>query len=280
MAEEKRDSPFTLALFAGGIAGTSVDVSMHPLDTMKTRLQSTEGFWKAGGFRGMYKGISSAAIGSAPGAAAFFSTYESVKQVQKGFTKEGEEHWLHHAFASSCGEVAACLIRVPSQICTQRLQVGQFASLPEVVSHTLKTDGPLGFYRGYGTTVAREIPFAFIQFPIYEQLKASWSLYQGEQTGPIQGAMCGSAAGAVAGGLTTPLDVCKTRIMLEKPQEGVPKKYASTVATMRTIAQEEGAMALYNGVVPRVGWITVGGFVFFGAYEAATKGLWKTGMWG
>ena len=31
--------PFTLALFAGGIAGTTVDVVMYPLDTLKTRLQ-------------------------------------------------------------------------------------------------------------------------------------------------------------------------------------------------------------------------------------------------
>ena len=41
MGEGENDNkvPFTLALVAGGIAGTTVDVVMYPLDTLKTRLQ-------------------------------------------------------------------------------------------------------------------------------------------------------------------------------------------------------------------------------------------------
>lgn len=44
------------ALGAGGVAGLSVDVALFPLDTLKTRLQSPNGFIGAGGFRGIYKG--------------------------------------------------------------------------------------------------------------------------------------------------------------------------------------------------------------------------------
>lgn len=51
---------------AGGLAGTAVDVSIFPFDTVKTRLQSAEGFWRAGGFKGVYSGLASAALGSAP----------------------------------------------------------------------------------------------------------------------------------------------------------------------------------------------------------------------
>ena len=67
---------FATALVAGGFAGTSVDVALFPIDTLKTRLQSPQGFLKAGGFRGIYNGLGAAAAGSAPGAALFFSTYE------------------------------------------------------------------------------------------------------------------------------------------------------------------------------------------------------------
>lgn len=49
------------------MAGTAVDVALFPLDTIKTRLQSSEGFLKAGGLRGVYNGLSAAAVGSAPG---------------------------------------------------------------------------------------------------------------------------------------------------------------------------------------------------------------------
>jgi Mitochondrial carrier protein len=37
------------------------------------------GFLKAGGFTGVYRGLSAAAVGSAPGAAVFFSSYETLK---------------------------------------------------------------------------------------------------------------------------------------------------------------------------------------------------------
>jgi len=274
----KQESPFSLALIAGGCAGTSVDVALFPLDTIRTRMQSAEGFFKSGGFKGVYNGLSSAALGSAPGAAAFFATYETMKSVIKRNT--GSEHWTHHAAASSCGEVAACLIRVPTEVLKQNMQVGHYSSLPEAVAGTYKSGGLIGgFYNGFGTTIAREIPFAFIQFPIYEALKKTWAGYQGKETNPIQGAACGSAAGAFAGAVTTPLDVCKTRIMLEQPAEGVPKKYTGTYQALRTIAMEEGSMALFNGVAPRVMWITIGGFIFFGAYEQATSLCWKTGAW-
>ena len=54
---------------AGGLAGTSVDLLFFPIDTVKTRLQSAQGFAEAGGFRGIYKGVGSVIVGSAPGGA-------------------------------------------------------------------------------------------------------------------------------------------------------------------------------------------------------------------
>jgi hypothetical protein len=74
---------FFTALVAGGMAGTSVDVALFPIDTLKTRLQSPQGFLKAGGFKGIYNGLGAAAVGSAPGAALFFSTYE-VRELDRG----------------------------------------------------------------------------------------------------------------------------------------------------------------------------------------------------
>lgn len=277
MAEEG-GVPFTLALIAGGIAGTSVDVALHPLDTFRTRLQSTEGFWKAGGFKGAYKGITSAAIGSAPGAAMFFSTYETAKKVLKKLYGDND-HWTQHAAASSCGEVMACMVRVPTAIVTQNMQVGRYATMNEAITSTWKSGGARAFYMGYGTTVIREIPFSFIQFPIYEQLKKSWAGWQGSETNPVQGAACGSVAGSIAAALTCPLDVCKTRIMLEKVEEGAARRYSGTMTTLKIIHAEEGVPGLFKGLSPRVMWISIGGFIFFGAYEGAQKALWKTGAW-
>ena len=58
---------FAAALLAGGLAGMAVDTAFFPIDTLKTRLQAQEGFVKAGGFSGVYRGLGSAVVGSAPG---------------------------------------------------------------------------------------------------------------------------------------------------------------------------------------------------------------------
>lgn len=57
---------YVACMLGGGMAGTAVDVALYPLDTIKTRLQSEAGFWRSGGFAGVYRGLSSAAAGSAP----------------------------------------------------------------------------------------------------------------------------------------------------------------------------------------------------------------------
>lgn len=279
--EENSDAnkvPFTLALIAGGCAGTTVDVALYPLDTLRTRMQAPEGFFKAGGFSGVYNGVMATALGAAPGAAFFFSAYEGMKPKLQALNG-GKEHPLQHSCAASCGEVAACLVRVPTAVVTQRMQVGQYKHYGEAMKAIYGEAGLATFYTGYWTTVAREIPFSFIQFPIFEGLKKAWRGMQGSDTTPNQGAICGAISGAISSAVTTPLDVVKTRMMLgSKNAAGEP--YVGTLNSLRTIAAEEGFLALFKGIGPRVGWITIGGYVFFGAYEKSMEMLWRSGVWG
>lgn len=60
-------TPFSHSLLAGALAGTAVDTLFFPLDTLKTRAQSHAGFKASGGFVGVYRGLGSAVVGSAPG---------------------------------------------------------------------------------------------------------------------------------------------------------------------------------------------------------------------
>ena len=62
----------------------------------------------------------------------------------------------------------------------------------------------------------------------------------------------------VAALATTPLDVVKTRMMLGS-KNAAGEAYVGTLHSLRTIAVEEGVGALFKGIGPRVGWITIGG---------------------
>lgn len=177
--------------------------------------------------------------------------------------------------AASMGEVAACLVRVPTEVVKAKMQTsGGSGGLADTVRQVITQErhGPLGFvmgglYRGFGITLFREIPFAMIQFPLYERSK-QWIANQYNQPSgatPIQGAVCGSVSGGIAAALTTPLDVVKTRLMLGSDKSGKP--YANAMDVLRRSVSEEGASVLLQGIQPRVMWISIGGFVFFGAYE-------------
>ncbi|RLN87619.1 hypothetical protein BBJ28_00005253 [Nothophytophthora sp. Chile5] len=194
---------------------------------------------------------------------------------------------------------AACLVRTPTEIVKQRMQTGVYQSLPEALNAIRSAQGIAGFYRGYWSMIAREIPFSFIQFPLWEGLKVGlyrhrrrmyaiegrltrgnnsrasvfeqykWSTQQNAPVSSLQGAVCGSIAGGVAACITTPLDVVKTRLMLGKDAKGV--QYHGTLDTFSRVYKEEGVKRLFSGVGPRTMWISIGGFVFFGMYEKSTS---------
>ncbi|CAG7642963.1 unnamed protein product, partial [Allacma fusca] len=71
---------------AGSAAGTAVDVILFPLDTIKTRLQSSNGFWKSGGFAGIYRGLGPAFLGSAPNGSCSYISNVTVLMCRKVHT--------------------------------------------------------------------------------------------------------------------------------------------------------------------------------------------------
>jgi solute carrier family 25 (mitochondrial S-adenosylmethionine transporter), member 26 len=54
--------------------------------------------------------------------------------------------------------------------------------------------------------------------------------------------------------------------MLGADQHGVP--YRGVTDVLQRTWTQDGPMALWRGFQPRVFWISLGGFVFLGAYEA------------
>ncbi|GLD69927.1 S-adenosylmethionine mitochondrial carrier protein, partial [Lates japonicus] len=167
---ERRE--FVASLVAGGCAGMCVDLTLFPLDTIKTRLQSQQGFYKAGGFRGIYAGVPSAAVGSFPNAAAFFVTYECTKSLLGAGGAVAAPHVapVTHMLAASLGEIVAVL--------SVSHRGGQTKNPSFLIHHSVtccwlhsREEGVLRLVQGFGSIVLREIPFSLVQFPLWEYLK-------------------------------------------------------------------------------------------------------------
>lgn len=200
-------------------------------------------------------------------ASLFFITYETSKarlQQVKLLNDSRSGHIIGHVFAASLGEVVSCSVRVPYEILKMRSQTTN-VQLVGIVKDILAKEGFVGLYRGFLSTILRDIPFSAVQYPIWELLKAHHSRRHHQQVNAFQSALYGSIAGAVAAFVTTPMDVAKSRIMLAGKAESLAS--GNVLGALNQIIAEKGIRGCFAGVVPRVIWISMGAAIFLGSYE-------------
>lgn len=268
MGEEKPFDFFQSLMdgtIAGGTAGVVVETALYPIDTIKTRLQAARG----GGqivLKGLYSGLAGNLAGVLPASAAFLGVYEPTKQKLLRLLPENLSA-VAHLTAGALGGAAASLIRVPTEVIKQRMQTGQFASAPDAVRLIVSKEGYKGLYAGYRSFLLRDLPFDAIQFCLYEQLRLGYKMAAKRELNDPENAVIGAFAGALTGAITTPLDVIKTRLMIQ----GSGNQYKGIVDCVKTIVREEGAPALLKGIGPRVMWIGIGGSIFFGVLESTKR---------
>ncbi|KAI1498925.1 mitochondrial carrier domain-containing protein [Biscogniauxia marginata] len=252
--------PILHSMIAGGFGGTTGDMLMHSLDTVKTRQQgdphippkySTLGssyytIWRQEGIRrGLYGGWLPAMMGSFPGTVLFFGTYEWSKRRMLDY---GIQSHVSYLTAGFIGDFAASIVYVPSEVLKTRLQLQGRYNNPffksgynyrgtfDAARTIIRTEGLSELFSGYKATLYRDLPFSALQFMFYEQFQ-SWAreLKQSRDIGKRLEFLTGAAGGGLAGVLTCPLDVVKTRLQTQidaVPVAGKPKDRASADAKM------------------------------------------------
>jgi hypothetical protein len=125
-------------------------------------------------------------------------------------------------------DFAASFIYVPSEVLKTRLQLQGRYNNPyfnsgynyKGFSHAAKTiyrrEGFSALFYGYKATIFRDLPFSALQFTFYEQGQEwarKWK--QSRDIGLPLELLTGAAAGGLAGVITCPLDVVKTRIQTQ-----------------------------------------------------------------
>ncbi|PNX99746.1 calcium-binding mitochondrial carrier protein aralar1-like, partial [Trifolium pratense] len=211
--------------FSGALAGICVSCCLHPVDTIKTVVQSCRAEQRSifyigksiisdRGFPGLYRGITTNIACSAPISAVYTFTYESVKAALLPYLPK-ENYSFAHCVGGGCASIATSFIFTPSERIKQQMQVGShYRNCWDVLIGIIRNGGLSSLYAGWRAVLCRNIPHSMIKFYTYESLKQvmpSSSI----QSHTFQTLVCGGLAGTTAALFTTPFDVIKTRLQTQ-----------------------------------------------------------------
>ncbi|KAI7139524.1 hypothetical protein KC344_g9242, partial [Hortaea werneckii] len=247
--EESRP-PYLHAMLAGGLGGTIGDMLMHSLDTVKTRQQGDPhlppkytsmgtSYWtimrQEGVGRGLYGGWLPAFIGSFGGTLIFFGCYEGSKRYL--IDTAGVAPSVAYFSSGFVADLAASPLYVPTEVLKTRLQLQgrwnnpyftsgyNYRSTYHALRTIIRTEGLREMFSGYKATLFRDLPFSALQFAFYEQ-EQKWAKEwagPGKDIGLAAEILTGATAGGMAGVITCPMDVVKTRVQTELDPEVAAK---------------------------------------------------------
>ncbi|KAJ7179072.1 mitochondrial carrier [Mycena filopes] len=205
--DDSRDISGVSRFLSGGIGGISSQLSIYPIETLKTQMMSNAGelkhgnalakggaealkrvqpklliaarhLWALGGVRAYYRGLTIGLVGVFPYSAIDMSTFEALKLAYLRSTGKDEPGVLALlAFGSISGSVGATSV-YPLNLVRTRLQASgstghpqKYTGVWDVASKTFERDGWRGFYRGLFPTLAKVVPAVSISYVVYESSK-------------------------------------------------------------------------------------------------------------
>ncbi|CAK8992844.1 unnamed protein product [Durusdinium trenchii] len=275
-AAQKKKAHWAVSFMAGFCSGaTEVSVTM-PLDTVKTFCQvnrtgmgpmaGARQIYQLKGFQGFYFGLPAVLLQVAGKGAIRFTAFEQFKflmhltPVPKGS--------IDFLAGIGAGFAEAFLWTTP----TERLKVlrqndiksglNRYSSLVGSIRTVATEHGITGLYAGIGATGIRQASGVGVRFALYGRVKAAIT---SDPPQMWQSAMAGGITGCCSTLLNNPIDVIKSRI---EAQDGKTKEYTGTIQAFRAILKQEGFMAFYKGIAPRLMKISIGQAITFSAYEA------------
>lgn len=273
---------------SGGCAGF-VEVSiMHPLDLIKTRFQIQRGpddphrysslrdccrkMYRTEGALSFYKGILPPLLAETPKRAVKFFTYEKYKIMFANIGSLSDSVVITLAGLSS-GLTEAVIInpfevvKVQLQADRRNVQRSTFATAKDIIAH----DGVSALlFKGITSTLGRHGIFNMIYFSFYFNMRSVIPEFEDKTLDFARKFAIGLCAGVLGSCINIPFDVAKSRIQGPQPVPG-QVKYRTCFATIRTIYMEEGYLALYKGLLPKILRLGPGGAIMLLVNEYAFK---------
>jgi solute carrier family 25 (mitochondrial citrate transporter), member 1 len=265
--------------------GTNVvQAPLGPIGTAK-RIINREGF------RALYKGLSAVYTGIIPKMAIRFVSFEQYLEWGKQWNG-GPSTSITFTAGLASGLTEAVLVVTPAEVCKIRMQ-SQFHSMmdPNKMLHRKYTnviqtafvitreEGLGALYKGVIPTMLRQGCNQAVNFTAYNMIKQIIMEYQGtDSLASWQSLLIGGLSGGLGPLVNNPLDVVKTRLQKQVIIPGRTPKYTGSAQAIGVIAKEEGVLALWKGITPRLLRIMPGQAITFMTFEFVSKQINKFGL--
>jgi len=225
---------------------------------------------RTNGFFGLYRGLAPTLIGSIPKAGIRFGGVSFLREVQRD--ERGNLSVAANFFAGlGAGVTEALVIVAPVE--TVKTKVIEL-NMPFVdgLKHILRNEGIAGVYQGATATAMKQGSNQGLRFAWFNEYKRIIT-NDGEKTlTPLLSFLGGMSAGCFSTLGNNPFDVIKTRM-----QGTTGSRYSSTLDCLRQILRSEGVVALYAGIVPRLGRVVPGQGIIFMSFESIQSFLERSG---
>ncbi len=255
-------------MFCGAVARGVAQTVLHPIDVVRTRVQARN---ISGGFTlsTFVKGLSPQVILALPAGAVQFAAFEASQDCLRTVIPGDGTRELRGFLSGAFATFLAASFRVPQEVLKQRVQADVYPNALAAFRQTIGKDGFFGLYKGWGATISRDIPWNAFSFMFHGLAKKVFQNVNNRDPTPWENIALGSLSGAGAAVLTMPIDVIKTRLMTQAA--GANARYVGILPTLRMIVQEEGAMTLMKGLLPRICFLAPLAGVTFSVYEGVSK---------
>ena len=194
-----------------------------------------------------------------PSSILYMTTYEKIKQLLTVLTASD----YLHAVAGGLARTIAVTVTSPVELVrTLQSSSSNPTTVFKLLGNILKSEGVSGLYRGYGSTLCRDVPFSALYWLVYETSRPKFKRLLRESNSSVINFLSGSTAGVLSATLTHPFDVLKTR------QQSCE---AEIKLNLRGIYSEGGVRALYRGLQLRLATVVPAGAIMITVYEFVKK---------
>jgi len=272
-----------------GIAGQATVAPLGPIGTAQRIIQRE-------GFLALYKGLSAVYTGIVPKMAIRFVSFEQYKIVLGDAGTQWNTPVNTTAITFTAGLMSglteAVLVVTPAEVCKIRMQSQHHSMMDPVQKQHRKytnvvqtamvitrEEGIGALYKGIVPTMLRQGCNQAVNFTGYNLIKKKVMEHQGtSELASWQSLLIGGFSGGLGPCVNNPLDVVKTRMQKQVITRGRPAKYTGLGQACGLIAREEGVLALWKGITPRLMRIVPGQAITFMTYEFVSSNLISYGF--